>query len=142
MNTVLPGSLFVLALLLSAPLAALDRSPAPAGARAYIISPEDGATVSNPVVVRFGLSGMGVAPAGVDREKTGHHHLLIDTGTPALDLPVPADDNHRHFGAGQTEVTLTLPSGEHTLQLLLGDHLHIPHDPPVQSQVVTVVVVQ
>lgn len=116
------------------------REPAPSDARVYLISPSDGDTVESPVLVRFGLSGMGVAPAGVDRNETGHHHLLIDTDVPDLDRPVPADDQHRHFGLGQTEVSLELPPGEHTLQLLLGDYLHRPHDPPVLSERITITV--
>ena len=84
---------------------------------------------------RFGLNGIGVAPAGVEREHTGHHHLLINVQQlPDKDKPIPADDQHRHFGGGQTEVSLELPPGEHKLQLLLGDHFHIPHNPPVLSE--------
>ena len=109
-------------------------------AELYFISPTDGEVVSGPVKVVFGLRGMGVAPAGVAREGTGHHHLLIDTGLPALDQPIPSDANHRHFGGGQTEVTLDLEKGTHTLQLLLGDHNHIPHDPPVVSKQITITV--
>ncbi len=121
------------------PSAALSRKPAPAGAMAYIVEPADGARVTNPVRVVFGLKGFGVAPAGVDRNDAGHHHLLVDVGMPAnLALPLPNDDQHRHFGGGQTEVDLTLPAGRHTLQLVLGDHLHIPHDPPIASSVVTI----
>ena len=108
---------------------------------AYIISPAHGEVVSSPVLVRFGLRGMGVAPAGTDRANTGHHHLLIDVDElPALDQPVPSDANHRHFGKGQTEVELTLEPGEHTLQLLLGDFAHIPHNPPVLSEKITITV--
>jgi hypothetical protein len=119
--------------------AAPARKPAPEGAMAYIIEPADGATVTNPVRVVFGLKGFGVAPAGVDRNDAGHHHLLVDTGMPAnLGLPIPNDDQHRHFGGGQTETTLTLAPGRHTLQMLLGDHLHIPHEPPIASSVVTI----
>ena len=121
------------------PAAALTRKAAPAGAMAYIIEPADGARVTNPVRVVFGLKGIGVAPAGVDRNDAGHHHLLVDTGMPAnLGLPIPNDEQHRHFGGGQTETTLTLTPGRHTLQMLLGDHLHIPHDPPIASGVVTI----
>ncbi|ROQ21100.1 uncharacterized protein DUF4399 [Marinimicrobium koreense] len=108
---------------------------------AYIISPSDGATVTSPVTVKFGLKGMGVAPAGVERDNTGHHHLLIDLETlPDLDMPIPADDQHVHFGGGQTETTVELEPGEHTLQLLLGDHLHRPHDEPVVSEKITITV--
>jgi hypothetical protein len=119
--------------------AAPTRKPAPAGAMAYIIEPADGARVTNPVRVVFGLKGFGVAPAGVDRNDAGHHHLLVDAGMPAnLALPLPNDEQHRHFGGGQTEVELTLPPGRHTLQMVVGDHLHIPHDPPIASSVVTI----
>jgi hypothetical protein len=122
-----------------APAAAPTRKPAPAGALAYIIEPADGATVTNPVRVVFGLKGFGVAPAGVDRNDAGHHHLLVDAPLPAdLGVPIPNDETHRHFGGGQTETTLTLTPGRHTLQMLVGDHLHIPHDPPIASSVVTI----
>ena len=115
-------------------------TPAPAGAEVYFIEPADGATVSNPVTVIFGLKGMGVAPAGVEKDKTGHHHLLIDTGMPDLDSPIPSDDNHHHFGGGQTQTSVELAPGTHTLQLLLGDWSHIPHNPPVASEVITITV--
>jgi hypothetical protein len=106
---------------------------------AYIIEPADGATVANPVRVVFGLKGIGVAPAGTDRPDAGHHHLLIDAGLPAdLNVPIPSDDTHKHFGGGQTETLLTLAPGKHTLQLLLGDHLHVPFEPPIASSVVTI----
>jgi hypothetical protein len=119
--------------------AALARKPAPAGAMAYIIEPADGARLTSPVRVVFGLKGIGVAPAGVDRNDAGHHHLLVDAPMPSnLGVPIANDEQHRHFGGGQTEVELTLAPGRHTLQMLLGDHLHIPHDPPVASSVVTI----
>jgi len=121
----------------------LPRSPAPKDVELYIISPVDGETVASPVTVRFGLRGMGVAPAGVTNPNTGHHHLLIDVATlPPDNLPLPNDANHRHFGLGQTEVELTLPPGQHTLQLVLGDALHIPHQPPVRSERITITVSQ
>ncbi len=123
----------------SAPALARE-TPSPPGAKAYIVSPADGATVSNPVTVVFGLKGMGVAPAGTEKEKTGHHHLLINVDDVSFDEPLPADDQHVHFGGGQTEVTLELPPGTHKLQILLGDHNHIPHDPPVMSEKITVTV--
>lgn len=110
------------------------------GPKAYIISPEDGATVSSPVTVVFGLEGFGVAPAGTVKDKTGHHHLIVDAPLPDLSKPIPADDNYRHFGGGQTQTTVELPPGKHTLQLLLGDHAHIPHAQPVYSEVVTITV--
>lgn len=119
------------------------RQPAPADAVAYIQSPADGATVSSPFTVRFGLRGMGVAPAGVDLPETGHHHLLIDVADlPSFDAPLPATDSIRHFGLGQTEVELSLPPGQHTLQLVLGDSLHTPHDPPVVSDRITITVTE
>ena len=118
-----------------------ERTPAPAGAEVYFIAPADGATVGQRFVVRFGLKGMGVAPAGIQVANTGHHHLLVDLDEPpAMHYPLANDAHHRHFGAGQTEVELELPPGKHTLQLLVGDHLHVPHDPPVMSAKITVVV--
>lgn len=118
----------------------LPRNPSPKDVELYIISPRDGETVTSPVTVRFGLRGMGVAPAGLAMENTGHHHLLIDAPPPAFNLPIPADANHVHFGKGQTEAQVTLAPGKHTLQLLLADHLHIPHDPPVLSKPITITV--
>jgi hypothetical protein len=124
----------------SALAAGLPRSTAPVDARAYIISPLDGATVSSPVTVQFGLRGMGIAPAGIAMANTGHHHLLIDIDLPPLDQPVPADEHHLHFGKGQTEAVVTLAPGKHRLQLLLADHLHLPHEPPVASEPITITV--
>jgi hypothetical protein len=121
-------------------VAQIKRTPAPAGAQVYFVAPQDNATVSNPVTVKFGLKGMGVAPAGIAFDNTGHHHLIIDAALPGLDAPIPADANHVHFGKGQTETTIELAPGKHTLQLLLGDHLHMPHDPPVASKRITIVV--
>jgi len=116
-------------------------TPSKQGAYVYIVAPADGATVSSPVTIVFGLRGMGVAPAGIDRPGTGHHHLLVDLEQlPPLDQPLPADARHRHFGGGQTETSLELSPGRHTLQLLLADHTHRPHDPPVISQRITVTV--
>jgi len=109
-------------------------------ASVYIISPADGDTVSSPLRVVFGLRGMGVAPAGTDKANTGHHHLIIDTDLPAANAPVPADAKHIHFGGGQTEVEVELTPGTHTLQLLLGDQNHIPHNPPVYSEKITITV--
>jgi hypothetical protein len=117
--------------------AAIPRMPRPPDAVLYFISPVDGATVESPVTVRFGLRGMGVAPAGVARPDTGHHHLVVNAPTPNLDLPLPADDQHIHFGGGQTETTLELPPGTHTLQLVLADKDHVPHDPPLVSARIT-----
>lgn len=120
--------------------AAVARTPRPAEAQLYIISPEDGETVRSPLVVRFGLAGMGVAPAGIRAQNTGHHHLVIDAELPQPGTPVPADDHHVHFGKGQTETIIELAPGVHTLQLLLGDHDHVPHDPPLASERITITV--
>ena len=120
---------------------AAAREPSPAGAEVYIVSPKDGAKVKSPVTVVFGLKGMGIAPAGIKFDNTGHHHLLVDSEAPAdLSLPLAANEKSLHFGKGQTETSLTLPPGKHTLQLVLGDSLHIPHDPPVVSKKITVIV--
>ena len=114
------------------------RTASAADATVFFISPSDGETVSNPVAIVFGIEGMAVAPAGQDQPHSGHHHLLIDTGLPDLGLPIPKDENHIHFGDGSTSTEITLEPGEHTLQMLLGDHLHIPHDPPLMSDVITI----
>ena len=116
-------------------------SPAPEGAAVYFISPSDGETVEQTFTVTFGLAGMGVAPAGVDKANTGHHHLLIDVDEmPDMTMPLPMSEHVVHFGGGQTQTTLTLRPGTHTLQLLLGNHLHVPHTPPVMSDKITVTV--
>lgn len=109
----------------------------------YIISPADGEVVHSPVLVKFGLRGMGVAPAGVEHENTGHHHLLIDVEKlPDLDKPIPADDHHKHYGKGQTEALVELAPGPHTLQLLLANFAHVPHNPAITSQSITIYVVE
>ena len=136
MRFLIPGLLLAAVALVAQ--ADLPRTPSPAGAEVYFESPADGATVKGPVTVRFGLKGMGVAPAGIKFDNTGHHHLLIDTDAGPPDQPIPADYNHIHLGNGQTEVVVTLPKGRHTLQLLLGDHTHTPHNPPVMSPKITV----
>jgi hypothetical protein len=121
---------------------ATAQTPSPAGAKVYFINLKDGAEVSSPFLVQFGLSGMGIAPAGVEKPNTGHHHLLIDTKLSAEQMkePIPADDTHKHFGGGQTETMVTLSKGQHTLQLVLGDWTHIPHAPPVMSEPITIIV--
>jgi hypothetical protein len=120
---------------------AAAREPSPAGVEVYIVSPKDGAKVKGPVTVVFGLKGMGIAPAGIKLENTGHHHLLIDGDAPAdLSQPLPATEKIVHFGKGQTETTITLPPGKHTLQLVLGDSLHVPHEPAVISKKVSITV--
>ena len=120
---------------------ALPAHQAPTGAKVYIISPKDGAVVGREVTVRFGLRGMGVAPAGVERKGTGHHHLLIDIAAlPPAGQPIPNDAQHRHFGGGQTETTLKLAPGKHTLQLNLADAMHMQFDPPLVSKKITITV--
>jgi len=119
-----------------------QNTPSPKDAKVYFIGLEDGATVKSPVTIHFGLKGMGVAPAGVEMENTGHHHLLVNSELTGEELnePIPADDNHVHFGGGQTETTIELEPGEHTLQLVLGDWSHFPHDPPVMSERISITV--
>ena len=106
----------------------------------FFIAPLDGSTVSSPLHVEFGIAGMQVVAAGVNAADSGHHHLLVDTGLPDPGLPIPKDEQHIHFGDGSTTTELNLAPGKHTLQLLLGDHLHIPHEPPVMSAVMTIIV--
>jgi hypothetical protein len=118
------------------------RTPSPTGAVAYIVSPKDGETVSGKFTINFGLSGMGVAPAGVQIENTGHHHLVIDDKLPPTDQPMGMSAKLVHFGKGQTETVVELPPGKHTLQLVLGDFAHIPHNPPVISKKITVTVAE
>jgi hypothetical protein len=132
---------FLLSVFFLMPLSAVEKSSSPDKAMLYIISPQDGDTVSSPVKVIFGLNGMGVAPAGIKMKNTGHHHLLIDLAQlPDINLPIPSDDHHRHFGKGQTEAVIDLDKGEHTLQLILGDHMHVPHEPPIISKKIRVIV--
>ncbi len=134
--------------ILTAGMAVAGDTPSPEGAKVYFINIENGATVSSRVKVQMGLSGMGVAPAGTEKENTGHHHIFINRpplgegaeDAELLENGVPTDDNHKHFGGGQTEVMLDLPSGTHTLQLVLGDEFHVPHNPPVVSEVITITV--
>jgi hypothetical protein len=121
---------------------AQTRSQAPAGAEVYFIAPRDGQTVHGSVTVKFGLKGMGVAPAGVKFDNTGHHHLLVDADFSEikLDAPLPVSDKILHFGKGQTEYVLMLPPGKHTLELLFADYQHISFDPPLHSQKITITV--
>ena len=129
---------------LIAPVSALAESlmsDAPANAEVYFVQPSDGAAVESTFKVVFGLRNMGVAPAGVDKAGTGHHHLLIDTGVPSdMSKSLPATDHIKHFGGGQTETEITLQPGEHTLQLLLGNYAHVPHSQPVISEQITITV--
>ncbi|MEJ6392477.1 DUF4399 domain-containing protein [Gymnodinialimonas sp. 2305UL16-5] len=139
--------LLIAATLIACPSAVLAQdTPAPEGAEVYFVNLEDGATVTSPVTIVFGLSGMGVAPAGTEQEGTGHHHLFLnraplgegEEGAEELLYGIPADDNHIHFGGGQTEVTLDLAPGEYTMQLVMGDLNHVPHVPPIASEYITV----
>jgi hypothetical protein len=138
------GALAFGSLTLSAGPVLAGDTPAPEDAYLYIGWPNDGEVINTgggkPFRVWFGLRYMGVAPASVDAPNTGHHHLLVDTGLPPEDEPIPADNNHLHFGLGQTETQLVLPPGQHTLQLIMGDHAHIPHNPPVVSRQITITV--
>jgi hypothetical protein len=128
--------------LVAATAFAADRMAAPAGAEVYFIAPQDGAKVHSPVTIKFGLKGMGIAPAGIKFDNTGHHHLLVDTDVSELklDAPMPATDKIVHFGKGQTETTLTLTPGKHTLQLVFADYLHQSFDPPLTSKKITITV--
>jgi len=127
-----------------APVLPTGKTKRPAEAKLYIVSPADGAEVTSPVVINFGLNGMGVAPAGLflaEDKPTGHHHLMVDAEElPDLGMPLPKDETHIHFGGGQTETSLKLEPGTHTLQLVLGDHGHVPHDPPLKSEKITITV--
>lgn len=116
-------------------------TPAPKDAHVYFIWPADGTVIhGGKFWVRMGLRNMGVCPKGIDMPNVGHHHILVDTELPALDQPIPSDRNHLHFGGGETEARIELPPGKHTLQLLLGDHDHVPHDPPVYSKKISITV--
>ena len=118
------------------------RTASAPGAVVYIISPADGETVKSPFTVKFGLKGMGVAPAGIEKAHTGHHHILINRDLPPLDEAMPTEEGLTHFGGGQTETELDLPPGTHTLQLILGDQNHIPHNPPLVSEKITITVTE
>jgi len=118
----------------------IPRTASVGGAGVFFISPTDGDTLTNPITVEFGLDGMDVVKAGDDAPHSGHHHLLIDADLPDLGLPIPASEHYVHFGDGSTSTELNLEPGSHTLQLLLGDYLHIPHDPPLISDPIAVIV--
>jgi len=132
--------LFSISLHFSNALIALELSQGSQIASVYFISPSHQESVSGEVRVIFGLMNFGVSPAGIDVIGTGHHHLIIDAQLPAMNQPITSDENHVHFGKGQTEVRLDLEPGPHTLQLLLGDYRHIPHSPPIYSRKITIVV--
>ncbi len=140
MKSAIAATLVALSLAACGQESEMKRTPSPAGAKVFFIEPADGATVTNPVTVKFGIEGMEVAPAGTDKPNTGHHHVLIDTVLEDFESAIPADDTHKHFGKGQTETQLELTPGEHSLQLLLGDQNHIPHDPVVESESITITV--
>ena len=142
MKTILMSALMVVSFAAGGAAAAdLPSSPSPAGASVFIVEPADGATVTSPFTVKFGVKGMTIAPAGTDAPNSGHHHLLIDVADlPDMKLPLPANERIVHFGKGQTETQVALPPGKHTLQLVFANYLHIPHDPPVVSQRITVTV--
>jgi hypothetical protein len=142
MQSLVSGRSLLLALAVGIPGVATAQTSAPPNASVYIINLKDGDTVTSPFKVQFGLTGMGIAPAGVERPNTGHHHLLIDTTlTPdELKQPIVMDAKHMHFGGGQTETMLTLPPGQHRLQLEFADWSHVPFNPPVMSPIVSVTV--
>lgn len=121
-------------------MATLERTPSPDGARVFFISPTDGDTVSSPVRIEFGIEGMSVTKAGDNQPNSGHHHLVIDADLPEMAMPIPANANYVHFGDGRTATEIALEPGQHSLRLLLGDHRHIPHDPPVHSDSITITV--
>jgi len=136
-------TLFMTAFIVATPALADTLTPSPEGASVYFISPQDGDVVSGDISVKFGLRGMGVAPAGTDAPNTGHHHLLIDLdGLPPMDKPLPKSEQVRHFGGGQTETTIRLAPGKHSLQLLLGNYAHVPFNPPVLSKKITITVTE
>ena len=120
--------------------AVMPRTASTEGASVFFISPADGDTVTNPVSIEFGIEGMNVVKAGENQPDSGHHHLLIDTDLPDFGLPIPADEHHIHFGDGSTSTEITLEPGTHTLRMILGDHLHIPHDSPIMSDPITITV--
>ncbi len=138
--TSIAAALFVI----SAPFTVLAEeaagTPSPPGAKVFIIEPKDGAAVSSPVAIKFGIEGMDIAPAGTEKANSGHHHLIVDGAVADMKSAIPADANHVHFGKGQTEATVELKPGEHTLQLVLGDHNHVPHNPPVVSAIIKITV--
>lgn len=141
-QTLVTAAVMAVALTVSG-AAGAEQTPANPKAKVYFINLKDGDTVKSPFLVQFGLSGMGVAPAGVeDIKNTGHHHLIINEKIEGDELsqPIPADDKHKHFGGGQTEAMVELPAGTHILQLVLGDWSHIPHNPPIMSERITVTV--
>lgn len=132
---------YILLLLLSLNACAINEIHIENDQEVFFISPSNGDVVSNPISVKFGVKGMNIVPAGIDEPMSGHHHLLINIESlPDMNMPIPADKNHLHFGKGQTETVLNLPKGKHTLQLLLGNYLHIPHSTPLISEKIEIIV--
>ena len=126
---------------LSLPASSYDKSHSYDEKKLYFISPVNGESVTSPVTIKFGIKGMRIVPAGVDKPLSGHHHLLINIDKlPNMDMPIPADKKHLHFGKGQTETSIILPKGKHTLQLLLGNYMHVPHKPPLLSKKIEIIV--
>ena len=123
---------------LSAPT--IERKAAPEDATVFFIKPRANERFSGPIEVEFGVSNIEIVPSGQDQQGSGHHHIIIDAELPDMNLPITADKNYVHFGDGSSKTTLNLEPGEHTLQLLLGDYLHIPHEPPIMSEKITVFV--
>tara|TARA_Y100000768_G_C23959113_1_gene674365 strand:+ start:850 stop:1266 length:417 start_codon:yes stop_codon:yes gene_type:complete len=126
---------------LTSPVTADDQHYSDSNVKLFFITPKDGEILTSPFIAKFGITGMSIAPAGIDKPMSGHHHLLIDLDKlPDMNNPIPADKNHLHFGQGQTQASINLPSGKHTLQLLLGNYLHIPHRPPLLSERIEITV--
>ena len=135
------ASIFLFIVFLFAPIQSYTESYSDKNKRLFFITPSNGEEVTNPVTIRFGIVGMEIVPAGKDKPMSGHHHLLINVEKlPNMKSPIPADKNHLHFGKGQTETQLNLPSGRHTLQLLLGDYMHVPHEEPLISDKIEIIV--
>ena len=134
-------SIFLFTVFLFAPIQSYTESYSDKNKRLFFITPSNGEEVTNPVTIRFGIVGMEIVPAGKDKPMSGHHHLLVNVEKlPNMKSPIPADKNHLHFGKGQTETQLNLPSGRHTLQLLLGDYMHVPHEKPLISDKIEIIV--
>ena len=135
------ASIFLFIVFLFAHIKSYTESYSDKNKRLFFITPSNGEEVTNPVAIRFGIVGMEIVPAGKDKPMSGHHHLLINVEKlPNMKSPIPADKNHLHFGKGQTETQLNLPSGRHTLQLLLGDYMHVPHEKPLISDKIEIIV--
>ena len=135
------ASIFLFIVFLFAPIQSYTESYSDKNKRLFFITPSNGEEVTNPVTIRFGIVGMEIVPAGKDKPMSGQHHLLINVEKlPNMKSPIPADKNHLHFGKGQTETQLNLPSGRHTLQLLLGNYMHVPHEKPLISDKIEIIV--